>query len=79
MTTPLASLASESTGLVFTSQCNLLRKVISVWESGEQFNIQGILISFYMKYSICLCHLVLDKQIHLIDTNGGDNCRSGLK
>ena len=32
-----------------------------------------------MKYRICLRHLILDEQIHLIDANGGDTCRSGLK
>ena len=41
LTTVLASLASESTGHLFTSPCDLLIRIISVWENGEEFNIPG--------------------------------------
>ena len=40
LTTSLASLASESTGSVFTSR-DLLKKILSTWESGEECDIQN--------------------------------------
>jgi hypothetical protein len=37
----LASLASEGTGSVFTSRCNLLKKIVSAWERGEECEIKN--------------------------------------
>ena len=41
LTTSLASLASESTGSVFTSRCDLLKKILSAWECDEECDIQN--------------------------------------